>query len=378
MDLHSLPLEIKNILKMTSIYFSNKKEWNIDEYLQKINYFCNQITEIPLTDDLQTIIRNLDLPPNISKPLETDLCYLQDKCKKNNQSQSDNILECIALFSHYFAVISNNLHNDKNLTLQVQLTEEIEQYFFSKDNKKMNGYYVNLLDPKCYDEFEQILNFLKRELLIYDVNLTYCKKILHFIDNEFSKKGILPTQLIFLKQFLNNASDSMILVIAKLYFDSCDIGKKQNCGIKYLQSFLNQEMRKITDDSKKNLLHQILKDAGKMIKEVKLIAPEIELLRNSSIAHYDIQSSENISNISIAINKMEKIYDLSAEILEYLSLKYFERANIFSAEMINLHGFKSFVIQNPWMHNPNPVGKMDLDLFFDTLKKYFYEPSPPK
>lgn len=39
--------------------------------------------------------------------------------------------------------------------------------------------------------------------------------------------------------------------------------------------------------------------------------------------------------------------------------------------MIGSQGFKLFVCQNPVLHNPNPMWKMDLDYFFDTLRKDF-------
>lgn len=73
----------------------------------------------------------------------------------------------------------------------------------------------------------------------------------------------------------------------------------------------------------------------------------------------------------MGIEEFENVFDLSCEILELLSMKYFWYKNRIFYEMIVIHGFKAFVCQNSLLHNPNPVGKMDLDIFFDTLRKDF-------
>ena len=73
----------------------------------------------------------------------------------------------------------------------------------------------------------------------------------------------------------------------------------------------------------------------------------------------------------MGIEEFESVFELSCEILELLSMKYFLYENRFSYGMIDIHGFKSFVCQNPLLHNPNPLGNTDLDIFFDTLRKDF-------
>ena len=44
-------------------------------------------------------------------------------------------------------------------------------------NKKNQNYYKNLLDSNDFNEFEEILEFLKEELRNYYVNLEYSEKI---------------------------------------------------------------------------------------------------------------------------------------------------------------------------------------------------------
>ena len=85
-----------------------------------------------------------------------------------------------------------------------------------KESKKDPNYYKNLLDSDDFNEFEEILEFLKEELRNYYVNLEYSEKIIKFIANEISTDIVFPTQLIFIKPFLNNAFDSMVLSIYKL------------------------------------------------------------------------------------------------------------------------------------------------------------------
>ena len=104
-----------------------------------------------------------------------------------------------------------------------------------EESKKNQNYYKNLLDSNDFNEFEELRN--------YYVNLEYSEKIIRFIENEFSIDRVFPTQLIFIKQFLNNAFDSMVLSIYKLYFDRGNIVKKTNCGIKYLQNYY--KLRKV-------------------------------------------------------------------------------------------------------------------------------------
>ena len=171
-----------------------------------------------------------------------------------------------------------------------------------EESKKNPNYYKNLLDSNDFNEFEEILEFLKEELRNYYVNLEYSEKIIRFIENEFSIDRVFPTQLIFIKQFLNNAFDSMVLSIYKLYFDRGNIVKKTNCGIKYLQTFLNKKLLQ-TEESQR----AILRKAGKKIKETQTLGDNIVKIRNSRIAHCDIGKKSEVEKIVLQIETLKYI-----------------------------------------------------------------------
>ncbi|WP_281526623.1 hypothetical protein [Intestinibacter bartlettii] len=228
-----------------------------------------------------------------------------------------------------------------------------------EESKKDPNYYKNLLDSDDFNEFEEILEFLKEELKNYYVNLEYSEKIIKFIENEISMDRVFPTQLIFIKQFLNNAFDSMVLSIYKLYFDRGNIVKKTNCGIKYLQTFLNKKLVQ-TEESQRD----ILRKAGKKIKETQTLGNNIVKIRNSRIAHCDIGKKSEVGKIVLQIETLKSIFENSVDILELLSLKYFEYKELADGEMISVHGFDNFVIKNIGINSDNNA---DLDLFFNTL-----------
>lgn len=229
-----------------------------------------------------------------------------------------------------------------------------------EEGKRDPNYYKNLLDSNDFNEFEDILEFLKEELRNYYVNLEYSEKIMRFIENEFSTDKVFPTQLIFIKQFLNNAFDSMALSIYKLYFDRGNIVKKTNCGIKYLQTFLNKKLVQNNDSQR-----EILRKAGKKIKETQTLGNNIVKIRNSRIAHCDIGKKSEVGKIVLQIETLKSIFENSVEILELLSLKYFEYKGLDDKEMISIHGFDNFVIKNIWINSDSST---DLDLFFNTLR----------
>lgn len=103
---------------------------------------------------------------------------------------------------------------------------------------------------------------IRNELKIYDMNLVYCKKIIDFLTNEFEKKGIYITQTIFLRNYLNNTVDSMILAICKMFLNAPDTGKKKNCGISYLQSYIGKNLSR----DNREIVQEKLRDAGDKIK----------------------------------------------------------------------------------------------------------------
>ena len=116
---------------------------------------------------------------------------------------------------------------------------------------------------------------------------------------------------------MNNTVDSMILAICKMFLDAPDTGKKKNCGISYLQSYIGKNLSR---DNRK-IVQEKLRDAGDKIKKVKKIADKLESLRNSLIAHFDIKKIESVKEIKMGIEEFESVFDLSCEILELLSMK---------------------------------------------------------
>ena len=93
----------------------------------------------------------------------------------------------------------------------------------------------------------------------------------------------------------------------------------------------------------REIVREKLREAGDKVKEVKKIVEKLEDLRNSLIAHFDIEKIDSVKQIKMGIEEFESVFELSCEILELLSMKYFLYENRFSYGMIDIHGFKSFV-----------------------------------
>ena len=118
-------------------------------------------------------------------------------------------------------------------------------------------------------------------------------------------------------------------------------------------------------------IKDILKKASAKIKEVVSIAEKLEPVRDKLIAHFDISDIDTAQNVKMHINEFVKIYDLSCEILELLSLGYFNYKDGFSQNMIQANNFKFFVCQDPWCHNPNQYYESDIDSYLKTIKMKF-------
>lgn len=356
MNSNDLLSEFSSIIDMTGNYFIDSNCWNVGLYTEKIKCFSINM----MTVDLNTA------SCDINEGFKSDLLHLQaEQCPDIKR-----VCRIVEMACHYYALSNNNEIYSETYTEQgTELRDNVQLFFFDEESKNIRDYYKNLLDAKDADEFVQILEFLQSEIQKFDINLVYCEKIIAFINNEFKEKGVYPNHLIFFEQFLANATDSMILTISKLFLDSCDIGKKKNCGICYLQSFLN---KKLSHTAKQSLpLQPTLREVSTLIKKVKSKSIQIGELRKSLIAHKDINNAEKVLKIRLQLDDFISIFDLSVRILELLSLKYFERKSIFNSEYIKTHGYKVALCQNIWMHNSNPYGKTDLDLFFDLVRSYF-------
>ena len=113
-----------------------------------------------------------------------------------------------------------------------------------------------------------------------------------------------------------------------------------------------------------------MRKVGKKIKETQTLGNNIVKIRNSRITHCDIGKKSEVGKIVLQIETLKSIFQNSVEILELLSLKYFEYNGLVDQEMISVHGFDNFVIKNIWI---NSDSNTDLDLFFNTLYFDFIE-----
>ena len=70
-------------------------------------------------------------------------------------------------------------------------------------------------------------------------------------------------------------------------------------------------------------------------------------------------------SIKIDINSLKKIYDVACELLEELSLMYFQGKDIGEYNFIRYQGFKKAICQNLIMDN---IQKLDIETYFDYLR----------
>lgn len=243
---------------------------------------------------------------------------------------------------------------------------------FNRENANIPGYYKNILAEENQLEFEQILNYIQKLLKQFDTNLIYSEKIVKFINEEFNVHGAFPMDLMFLNQFLINAIDTMILTASKLVFDHAKIRDKKNGGLNYLKSYIGQHRKVEQYDT----INPILKEVKPLFRQCNELGTQanIEVFRNSKIAHYDIDKEDEVKRLKIDLEILKAIYISCSQIFEKLSLKYFERISIFDDKMINKHhDFQKHVCENLLMHNPNPFAQTDLDCFLDVLRNNFID-----
>ena len=293
----------------------------------------------------------------------SDLVSMRDRCNERNEELK--IREFVNFLLHYYSLYTKiEIGSDEWAEKANAIDGHIEDYFLEQRRHSTVTHYKNLMLEEEQADFENVLELLSNQLKRYDVNLYHCKKILDFLEKYYPDE-IFPQDTFFLNNYLSNTVDLMILTISKLYLDACDVNKRKNCGIKYLQSFIGIKV------SDKSNIKDTLKKASAKIKEVVSIAEKLEPVRDKLIAHFDIRGIETAQNVKMHINEFMKIYELSCEILELLSLGYFEYKDVFSQKMIQDNGFKFFVCQNPWCHNPNQYYESDIDSYLKTIKMKF-------
>lgn len=335
-------------------FYTEKEAFDTKDFIDNIEDFIIYLKEM---DD--------DVLSKIDYIHASDLVSVRDICNSNKKDKELIIREYAAFLFHYYSLYTKIENGSDEWAEKANaIDEHIENYFLEQKIYSTITHYKNLLVEEEQSEFENILELLSNQLKRYDTNLYHCQKILEFFEKYYPDK-IFPADTFFLNNYLGNTVDLMILTITKLYLDACDINKRKNCGMKYLQSFIGIKV------SDKSNIKDILKDASVKIKDVVAIAKKLEPVRDKLIAHFDISEMETAQNIKMHIDEFIRIYELSCEILELMSLGYFEYKDVFSQKMIQSNGFKFFICQNPWCHNPNPYYESDLDKYLKMIKANF-------
>lgn len=205
--------------------------------------------------------------------------------------------------------------------------------------------------------FEKIVTLLQNEVQFFYENLVYTQKIFDFI-NEFNRDGVFPTDLLFLKTFLATASSNMILIACKLFFvGSVDYKTKETICFNYLRQYIFENAKD------KDIVQTKLRNVKNSLKTIKQELLPLDELRNTYIAHYQMNKAPE--SIKIDINSLKKIYDVACELLEELSLMYFQGKDIGEYNFIRYQGFKKAICQNLIMDN---IQKLDIETYFDYLR----------
>lgn len=257
-------------------------------------------------------------------------------------------------------------NSDEYMKYYEKIDEQLMDMLLKETMRQQELYYKNILKEESFDMFEKIINLLQGEIQFFYENLFYTQKIFDFI-KEFNQDGSFPTDLIFLRTFLGTASSNMILIACKLFFlGSVDYTTGENISFNYLRQY-------IYDNTKdKTIVQAKLKTVKDLLKTIKQELPPLEELRNTYIAHYQI-NKEKHENIKIDINSLEKIYDVACELLKELSLMYFQGKDIGEYNFIKHQGFKKSICQNLVMDN---IQKLDIEAYFDYLRSHYYKNLP--
>lgn len=250
--------------------------------------------------------------------------------------------------------------------LQDYLEEETQQEY----TESISTYYKNVLKEEAIEEFENMTELIKNELINYETNIVYCEKIINFITEEFSENGVFPMDLIFIKQFVYNATAQMILSTTKLYHDKPNMTAKRNFGFTYLRTFIRKNIIDINNLGQE--INSMLASFEQLKKEVIKISEHMQSIRDSLIAHYDIdmEKIEEIKKIKIELETFKLVYKNSVKIFETLSLYRYHRDSRY-IRMIKKNGFEKTVCTNMLIHNPNLMARLDIENYLDLLRKNF-------
>ena len=286
-----------------------------------------------------------------------------DYNKRNINRREIRIEKLRKSFSyHFLKYILQTEENNSMEEIQSKISKYIVNDTMGEYNANVTLYYKNILEPQQYETFEKMVEFIRRELVRFYTNIIYVEKILSFM-HEFNEKGAFPLDLSFLNRYLDTAMSEMILVQTKL-FSNANTQKQDNFGFDYLKAFIARNSK---DKNVNTLLGGKVREK---IKKGKEKCKKLENIRNGMLAHYDVKTVQEGINDVVNLEDLKYMFDLSAELLEMLSLYYFERQSIFNLEMIEIHGFKKVFCQNFLIDN---CMSTDLDRSLNLLRRNFID-----
>ncbi|WP_127533352.1 hypothetical protein [Paenibacillus kobensis] len=301
----------------------------------------------------------------------SDLSHIKDSINKIDNSKDDESRHLyqreyithflMHLYKNQERISDEEKYVDRLSDIRNEITENTHQMYSSK----IDLFYKNIMSVEKQKEFERMTDLIRDELHVFGVNLFYCRKIMNFIDGEFSQKGVFPTDLFFIKQFVHNSFFVLILTSEKLFAEA-NLSKKKNFGFDYLKNQISNSCS--SNEIRSSIQGLFGGEFRERMKQGRRLRAEIKDLRDSYIAHYDIYEIEHIKKVALEL--FEKIYEISVEIFESISLYRFERLNITYKNLIKIHGFKKTVCENALIHEKKHT---DIDSFLDVLRKKFKE-----
>lgn len=245
-----------------------------------------------------------------------------------------------------------------------EITSELDEFVarrtYEQYSLKEPGFYKNIIKPDKWTEFEEMTDLIKNELIKFDVNINYCDKIENFINNEFSEDGVFPSDIMFIRNSMDNALSEMTLVSTKMYSQARPNSSNPNFGFDYLKYFIYTN-----SESKETVLTADGKQLKELIKEAKEMVNKIEILRNAYIAHYDLTKLKEARSIQLDLGEFKRIHSISSKIFEILSLYRFHYYDPAYMNLIKYNGFENIVCKSYVMNN---IQTTDLDRYLDVLR----------
>lgn len=321
-------------------------------------------------DDLDLYILRLD---EIIYIFENEILLIEDNTLKEIKEkmlkiydQEDNVLT-IRKRRRYISDIL--LHNCERWKEEIKkedekITSELDEFVagrtYEQNSFKELGFYKNIIKPDKWTEFEEMTDLIRNELVRFDVNINYCDKIERFINNEFSKDGVFPSDIMFIGNFMDNALSEMTLVATKMYSQARPNSSNPNFGFDYLKYFICA-----SSENKETVVKIMGKQLKELIKEAKELVTKIEILRNAYIAHYDLTKLKEARSIQLDLEEFKRIHSISSRVFEILSLYRFHYYDSAYMNLIKYNGFENIVCKTYYM---NKAQKTDLDRYLDVLR----------